>query len=243
MIPWLLGEASVYAQETPQDNTNTQEMTELEARLLGNNEESILQEQSTQDLSYMSLPNDSIWLLPFAGIMLALVLYSKWKKNTPISPGEIRVPYKLPMGREGSLAIIEVGSDNGQTRRLLVGLHDHGAPRLISALDTIESFDSFLNRVDEEHSPSTVQEYSAPKVAVPEAPVLQDRKDLLSEIYQARGIDDISQLRGIDQYRKAANDSTVEMNPNKVTSVEVQEDEDPWAAKFRMIYNEKTRDE
>jgi hypothetical protein len=245
MNSWLLLGASSEAQETPQveEDESSSKNDALEKKLLGPIEEVPVSEP----LPDVQMTDMYKWMFPFAAILILIVVLNKWKKGTPLSPGEIRVTSKQPMGREGSIAIIEVGSIKGKTKRLLIGLHDNSAPRLIDRLDEEqqENFDSFLDRVEQQHGnnsnePKIVTKHNEPQI---EKPVLQDRKELISEIYQARGIDESVQPRGLDQYRRAANELYPENTSESVTPVEVQEDEDPWAAKFRLIYSEKTRDE
>ena len=239
MTSWLLQGNTVYAQETPQPSQEENSTEDaLQKKLLGPVEEV----PASEPIPDVQMGNLYKWMFPFAALLVALYFLSRWKKSSPISPGEIRITSKLPLGREGSLAIIEVGTNQGTNKRILIGLHDNSAPRFIDKLDSdVENFDSFLSRVENEQtSPQTSETMVREEPDLRKEPVLQDRKDLLSEIYQARGLEDGSS-RGIERYRQAANESS--SNSDYATPVEVQEDEDPWAAKFRLIYNEKTRDD
>ncbi len=224
MTSMFLGVNSIYAQETPQATTDAE--SELESRLLGEIEE------VPEEYTPLEAPEVPLWIIPFGAVILALLFFARWKKNTPISIGEIRKTSVLPLGREGSLAIIEVGTGNGEPKRLLIGMHDNSAPRLIIPLDTVENFESFLDRVDVQQS--SLLEPKEPQkedLQSTKEPVLEDRNDLISDLLQARGF---------EQYRKAANESS----STGITPVQVEEeDEDPWAVNFRMIHNEKSKDE
>jgi hypothetical protein len=225
MTSMFLGVNSLYAQETPQGTTDVD--SELEARLLGE-----IEEVPEDTYTTLQPPEVPLWIIPFGIVILAVLVFARWKKSTPISIGEIRKTSVLPLGREGSLAIIEVGTVQGETKRLLIGLHDNSAPRLIVKLDNVENFESFLDRVDVQQSnfsdQSPPEENLSPNL--PE-PVLEDRNDLISDLLQARGF---------EQYRKAANESS----STGISPVQVEEeDEDPWAVNFRMIHNEKSKDE
>ena len=103
----------------------------LEARLLGE-----LPSDTVINAPYESNELVGIvWILPVFVFMIALIVWSKIRKTAPINPGEIRVISQTPLGKEGSIAIIVVGEDDGAEQKMLVGLSEHGAPRLLSVLD------------------------------------------------------------------------------------------------------------
>ena len=213
----------------------------LGARLLGPVEEVPGDTLGLQPQPGQLLP---MWVYPLAMLLVIALLLSQWKRKSPVTPGEIRVLSKTPLGREGSLAIVEVGSDDGESKKLLLGLHGNSAPRLIDYLGSEqviamvseeakpesramsrgnrgssgdESFDSFLHREAQKEQKD---------------PVLEDRNDLVDEVLKARGL---SATQGIERYQQVANE------PYGPLDFEESDDEDPWAAGFRNIYNQKSK--
>ena len=120
MTPWLLLGATLEAQEIPEEQPtqNSSKEDALQQKLLGPIEEVPV----TDTVPDVQMTDMYKWMFPFAAIVIVLLLLNKWKKGTPISPGEIRITSKQPLGREGSIAIIEVGSAKGKSKRLLIGL-------------------------------------------------------------------------------------------------------------------------
>ncbi len=78
------------------------------------------------------------WLLPVGmlGVGVLLVMRNKASKTTAVRQS-IRVMSRTHMGKEGSLAMIEVADGDQRTRRLLVGFGG-GAPRLVADVSAWE---------------------------------------------------------------------------------------------------------
>lgn len=229
-----------------EDGTNPSEtdanIKALEDRLLGE-----IEEVPSEELDFQALPEQGmpLWVYPLAMVfVVAALLFAQRKRKSPVNPGEIRILSKTPLGREGSLAIVEVGSDDGDSKKLLLGLHGNSAPRLIDYLSSEqviamvsedsrgnsaqapsrnnsgESFDSFLSRESQKEQKD---------------PVLENRNDLVDEVLKARGSRGITTTQGIERYQQVANE------PYTPLDFEESDDEDPWAAGFRNIYNQKSK--
>lgn len=265
MLTWLPLQSSVYAQSAggtpvsadgqnsgelaPQSDsvqTGTNQRDALEARLLGE-----LPSDTVINAPYES--NELVgvvWVLPVFLLMIALVVWSRIRSVAPINPGEIRVISKTPLGKEGSLAVILVGEEDGAEQKMLVGLSEAGSPRLLSvldakwqqasqtssqAVDAIADFDQFLSQVPSANS--TVSD-------VESETHLEDRKDLVDELLTARGISDYQRNPSI---KGDENDQTTAVQPYEATSFseasfgEEEEsvvDDDPWVVNFRRKYQQ-----
>lgn len=266
MLPWLSIQSSALAQdggdaastlETQANGKSNQPSVEgenqiveiqkdtLEARLLGE-----LPSDTVVNAPYES--NELVgvvWLLPVFAFMIAIILWSKMRKSAPINPGEIRVVSKTPLGREGSIAIIVVGEEDGAEQKMLVGLSENGAPRLLSvldakwsqapqssqAIDAMADFDQFLSQV----TPATSEVPSSESDQH-----LEDRKDLVDELLTARGIteynrntgaedSDVSQTTAVQPYSTGSfSDANFGEEEESVV------DDDPWVVNFRRKYNQ-----
>jgi hypothetical protein len=81
----------------------------------------------------------SMWIWP--AILLGIVGTWFWRKRKgekKDTRDEISIVGRASLGREGSLAVIEVEDSDGQPRRLLVG-YGGGAPRLVADLADSET--------------------------------------------------------------------------------------------------------
>lgn len=229
----------------------------LEARLLG---------ELPSD-TQMNAPYESneivglVWILPVFIFMVALLVWSRLRQSAPINPGEIRVLSKTPLGKEGSLAVIVVGEADGAEQKMLVGLSENGAPRLLSVLDAkwsqaqqsesrgrvgdgtegpsvqateaLADFDQFLAQVPPANSEN--------KVGASE-PQLEDRKDLVNELLSARGINEVQHSD-----HRNEEDQEVAVHPYAPTSFDDAKfgaeedsvvDDDPWVVNFRRKYQQ-----
>ena len=228
--------SEVLAEVEGDSSSNTDaDIQAIENRLLGE-----IEEVPTDSVDFRSLPEQGLplWVYPLGMVfVVAALLFAQRKRQSPVHPGEIRILSKTPLGREGSLAIVEVGSDDGESKKLLLGLHGNSAPRLIDYLnpeqviamvsddsptassrgETRESFDSFLSRESQRDQADGV---------------LEDRNDLVDEVLKARGL---SATQGVERYQQVAN------GPYESPDYDEEEDEDPWAAGFRNIYNQKSQ--
>ena len=81
-------------------------------------------------------PQMPLWLWGLLGLMFLALIVSR-RALLPGKRGEadegIRVTSRTSLGREGNLAVVEVGDGTGGRRRLLVGFGS-GAPRLVADL-------------------------------------------------------------------------------------------------------------
>jgi flagellar biogenesis protein FliO len=82
----------------------------------------------------MNLPETPGWLWPTGLLLLALLVGLRWQLNrTEDAPSRLKVVQRVMLGRDGNLAVVEVG-EGADRRRLLVG-YGGGAPRLVAELD------------------------------------------------------------------------------------------------------------
>jgi hypothetical protein len=213
------------AQETPDDATPSEDVvvstgnTQLEAletRLLGEISEEV--PSGSYEAGELS---GGLWLIPVFVFMIAVILWSKLRKKSPINPGEIRVVSRTPMGKEGSFAIIHVGGEEGSNQKMLVGLSEQGAPRLLSVLtadwreqdvaSASADFDQFLNTMSKEEK------------VVEDTTHLEDRNDLVEELLNARGVDQ----------QQMHTDGAFDGD-------EPLDEDDPWVVNFRRKYQSQT---
>ena len=260
MYLWFATTQSAFAQEgtstevvpsSGEESTVVEEATDaeldvLEARLLGEVPSDVVVDTPYQSNELSGL----IWILPLFVFMVGLIVWSKLRKVAPINPGEIRVLSKTPLGKEGALAVVVVGESDGAEQKMLIGLSEHGAPRLLSVLDAkwtrgiseeqiasrgsaasngmpsaSANFDEFLSNVQ--------------PVSDVEEPQLEARHDLVEELLNARGI---------KQYQKVANMSE-EKSENEASTRDSERfdfgeeeesvvDDDPWVVNFRRKYQQ-----
>lgn len=224
MIYWL-STAAVLAQEVPDENMSSEkppastpenaQLEALETRLLGEIPDEV--PPTAYEPGELS---GVIWLVPLFVFMVSIIIWSRIRKQNPINPGEIRVMSRTPLGKEGALAIIHVGGDEGSNQKMLVGLSEQGAPRLLSVLtadwqeeDSVASasadFDQFLNTM-------------AAAENVEDDPSLEDRNDLVEELLNARGV---------EQYQRIADGEEGD---------EPSDEDDPWVVNFRRKYQSQT---
>ena len=263
MLTWLSIQSSAFAQdggapstlETQNGGKSNQASGEqanqvvdsqrdaLEARLLGE-----LPSDTVINAPYESNELVGIvWILPVFVFMIALIVWSKIRKAAPINPGEIRVISQTPLGKEGSIAIIVVGEEDGAEQKMLVGLSENGAPRLLSVLDAkwnqaqgsqtmnaMADFDQFLSQVPPASSEPPPEEDQR----------LENRRDLVDELLTARGINEYQRNTGVDH---SEGNQTTAVQPYSATSFadanfgEEEEsvvDDDPWVVNFRRKYNQ-----
>ena len=264
MLTWLSIQSSAFAQDdgtpletqsggksnqaseeqAPQGVALDSQRDALEARLLGE-----LPSDTVINAPYESNELVGIvWILPVFVFMIALIIWSKIRKTAPINPGEIRVISQTPLGKEGSIAIIVVGEDDGAEQKMLVGLSENGAPRLLSVLDAkwnqanqgseamsaMADFDQFLSQVPPASSDPLSEEDQR----------LENRKDLVDELLTARGISEYQRNTGSD---RSGDNQTTAVQPYSSASFadanfgEEEEsvvDDDPWVVNFRRKYNQ-----
>ena len=207
----------------------------LEARLLGE-----IEEVPSDAIDFQSLPEDGfpLWVYPLGMLAIVVLLLSRWKRSAPVNPGEIRIVSKTSLGREGSLVIVEVGSDDGVSKKLLLGLHGNSTPRLIDYLSSEEVISMVTEDTD------SLRSSQRSRVAIGEGfeallqqeeekdVALEDRNDLVDEVLKARGL---SATRGVERYQQVANE------PHTPLDFSDDDDDDPWEAGFRNIYNQKSK--
>ncbi|HCH62974.1 MAG: hypothetical protein CL927_20730 [Deltaproteobacteria bacterium] len=105
----------------------------LNRKLLGDKPD-ILDAPSARRMEEMDLPETPGWIWPIGLTLLALLIGLRWQLNRGgEAPSRLRVVQRVMLGRDGNLAVVEVG-DEGDRRRLLVG-YGGGAPRLVAELD------------------------------------------------------------------------------------------------------------
>lgn len=87
------------------------------------------EEPVAKKMGEMSVP---WWLIPICMLAIGLLLLMRNKvTKVAVSRQAIRIISRTQMGKEGSLAMIEVADGDQRTRRLLVGFGG-GAPRLVA---------------------------------------------------------------------------------------------------------------
>lgn len=207
----------------------------LEDRLLGR-----IEEVPSDGIAIQSLPDEGfpLWVYPLGMIAVVILLLSRWKRTAPVNPGEIRILSKTSLGREGSLVIVEIGSDDGMTKKLLLGLNGNSTPRLIDYLSSGEVIsmvtEDTSSRISEQRAKaepdqgfdSFLQQEAEKNIN------LEDRNDLVDEVLKARGL---TATQGIERYQQVANE------PHTPLDFSDDDDEDPWEAGFRNIYNQKSK--
>ena len=259
MSPWLLMTQIAFAQEGPSvedgptssegspsvvENSANTELDALEARLLGELPSDVISNTAYENNDLSGL----IWIVPLFVFMIALIIWSKIRKTEPINPGEIRVISKTPLGKEGALAVVIVGESDGAEQKMLIGLSEQGAPRLLSVLDAkwthgvaeqqmsrtssstanampSANFDDFLSKVQ------PVSDVKEPK--------LEDRHDLVEELLTARGIDQYQKVAGLSEDKSEGESSM--RDPSRFDFGEEEEsvvDDDPWVVNFRRKYQQ-----
>ncbi len=242
--------------ETTSDGSGTvnvdanKQLDILEQRLLG--------EIPTETGNLGATPYESnemsglIWVFPLFVFMVALIIWSRIRKQAPINPGEIRILSKTPLGKEGSLAVVVVGEQDGAEQKMLVGLSEQGAPRLLSVLDAKwsertaqvadpESFDAFLSEMPPVSSNKT-------QASSPADPKLEDRKDLVDELLTARGIQQYNRVSSVSgdnpDSSSTQRDEERSVQPAAVAGFDFGEeeesvvDDDPWVVNFRRKYQQ-----
>jgi hypothetical protein len=86
----------------------------------------------------MDLPDTPGWIWPVGLTLLALLVALRWQiQRVPGTPSKLRVSQRVILGRDGNLAVVEVG-EGSDRRRLLVG-YGGGAPRLVAELDVADA--------------------------------------------------------------------------------------------------------
>lgn len=105
----------------------------LNRKLLGDVPDT-LSSPTERRMEQMDLPETPGWIWPVGLTLLALLIGLRWQLNRGTeAPSRLRVVQRVMLGRDGNLAVVEVG-DEGDRRRLLVG-YGGGAPRLVAELD------------------------------------------------------------------------------------------------------------
>lgn len=235
MITWLSVQ-SAWAENSEgvsvEAPASESQLDALEARLLGELPAEIEMVDSYENTDMIS----AFWVLPLFLFMIGMVVWSRFRKTAPLNPGEIRVDSRTPLGKEGSLAIIEVGDSEGGSQKMLIGLSEQGAPRLLSVLSAdwqsetpsvpsnsmanTSDFDQFLDRVTPVQ-PTVDSE-------------LEDRNDLVEELLNARGV---------EQYQRNATAevrSTTPEIPMATFETDEEDEDDPWVVNFRRKYQSQS---
>jgi len=264
MLTWLSIQSSAFAQDGDVPSTVKTQDDGKSNPVSGNGSAQVVdtQRDALEARLLGELPSDTminapyesnemvgiVWILPVFVFMVAFIVWSKIRKATPVNPGEIRVVSQTPLGKEGSIAIIVVGEEDGAEQKMLVGLSENGAPRLLSvldakwtqasqsseAMDAMADFDQFLSQVPPARSdvPSEAEQR------------LENRKDLVDELLTARGINEYQRNTGADN---SEGTQTTAVQPYSATSFadanfgEEEEsvvDDDPWVVNFRRKYNQ-----
>ncbi len=283
MSPWLFSTA-VFAQESPPSETSSEgnangdatststsnspktkvesgspsqaQLDALEARLLGEVPTDVAVNGSYESNEMSGI----LWILPVFLFMVLIIAWSRFRKAAPINPGEVRVLSKTPLGKEGSLAVIVVGESDGAEQKMLVGLSENSAPRLLSVLDAqwnreavspseTGNFDAFLDNVSP-IATSTAQANNATNSTarnpaesttqtkgterrVPE-PHLEARQDLVEELLTERGIQQYQKVASLDQEARAQQTPSFDFGDEEDSVV----DDDPWVVNFRRKYQQ-----
>jgi flagellar biogenesis protein FliO len=124
------GEASGSSLE---EGTPDPAIDDLNRKLLGD-EPVVPDTPSVRQVEEMELPETPGWIWPVGLTVLALLVGLRWQLNRTVeAPSRLRVVQRMMLGRDGNLAVVEVG-ESGDRRRLLVG-YGGGAPRLVAELD------------------------------------------------------------------------------------------------------------
>lgn len=143
-FPLAVAVAEEPAGTVPQDTNTVQETVQseptstkdpdiiaLEQRLLGEYQSTSTDSSVPYESSNFGGSISGIVLLL---VMLGFIFWAKKKQSAQITPGDIRLVSKIPLGREGALAIVAIGQQNGP-RKMLVGLSDHSAPSFLTFID------------------------------------------------------------------------------------------------------------
>ncbi len=275
MSPWLFSTAA-FAQESPPSdgvkstggtaetlNQDKQSQVEassesqldaLEARLLGE----VPTDVEVNGAYTSNEMSGILWILPVFLFMVLMIVWSRFRKVAPINPGEVRVLSKTPLGKEGSLAVIVVGEADGAEQKMLVGLSENSAPRLLSVLDaqwnrdpvtesgtdSTGNFDAFLDNVspisgvDSTNSAVTAARTTGKvateaKASDPE-PHLEARQDLVEELLTERGIQQYRKVANLEQEPRVPQTPSFDFGDEEDSVV----DDDPWVVNFRRKYQQ-----
>ena len=131
-------------------------------------------EKSEQFSEVDSFP---VWWF-FLGILAVMGLIVTALRRKNVSFGGIQVLNRSYLGREGSLAIIEVEDANMNKRRFLVGLNPSGSPSMLADLSPVGTFPAFEDS-------STGFNIAIGEPEAPGDPIKQGQ-ELLSEVLTER---------------------------------------------------------
>ena len=231
------------------------DLSALEAKLLGP------QEMVPTSQPMMIEPEVPVWMFPVFVAMVVLVVWFKTRQGKTSTPGDIRLRSKIPLGREGSLAVVDVTMSNGQTRPMLMGLSGNSAPRLLTFLDDAHTFlgddprDLQENFHDLERAMQpatyTATHYNAnAQVKTASVEDVDDNFDqFLRKMSQNQDgqssnnlelenrndlVNEILQERGLDQQES-------EMDLGFGLTVTKEPEEDPWVVGFQKRYKQKSQ--
>lgn len=218
----------------------------LEARLLGEVPSDIVVDTPYQSNELSGL----IWILPLFVFMIGLIVWSKIRKAAPIIPGEVRVISKTPLGKEGALAVVVVGESDGAEQKMLIGLSEQGAPRLLSVLDAKWTRDipeeqmSSMTSTGTNAVPSASANFdeflsNVQPVSGAEEPQLEARHDLVEELLHARGIGQYQKVASMSEDR--SEDESQMRDSARFDFGEEEDsvvDDDPWVVNFRRKYQQ-----
>ena len=142
------------------------------------------------------LPGGGAWglglLVPALLVIAGLLLWRARLQARLRGPGPgMRLLSRLPLGREGSLLLVEVDDGRGETRRLLLGAGG-GAPRLVAELDAAGPVAAGDPEPPPAPRPPGVWDRALRRAEVSEAGddprrALERRGDLIAEVLAERG--------------------------------------------------------
>ena len=215
---------SVAMAEDPTPTTDTVEVQStaisdtdeaLYKRLLKDDEPRVLTAQPNLEVSNeLDLP---WWGYPLGLCALLALGFMVRRQSVNIrSPEKVKVLSRATLGRDGSLAVVEAPSANGEVRRMLIGYGAGSAPRLVADLGAQEdlgleasSYKPLDMVIDDED----------------EDDLLSQRENMINSVLAARK-------------RNARSSHT-----KKTPSPAVDSNEDPWVRDFQKLLAEQLDDD
>ena len=192
--------------ETPDKSTSAVSQTQKE-RLLDD------PTNAEQQGDLAEVDSSFIWWVFLGGLaVIGLVATGMRRKNGSL--GNIKVITRSYLGREGSLAVVELEDGNLNKRRFLIGLNTNGSPSILADISPVGNFPDLS-----EH-----QEPAPPKrLNISIGDPIKKGQDLLSEVLTERA-----------QFESLQSEPAKEKKPKstpkaKTKTVQVEEtEEDPW---------------
>ena len=221
------------------ESTGDATLEALNRKLLGDKPD-IADAPPSRRMEEMDLPETPGWIWPVGLTLLALLVGLRWQLNRGSeAPSRLQVVQRVMLGRDGNLAVVEVGEE-GDRRRLLVG-YGGGAPRLVAELDVPDAAGSTpptgadpsarrWQRALRRALPATGQS-SEPSESLQKASEarLRPRTSLIAEVLAERDAPEVTQAAASDQ---SARPGATAKRPDSTTSPVVEppekgEDGDP----------------